>query len=343
MWDDFISQQIRRTNRNIFVFGTCVLGILAVILAATWRDTYNFVFGPFPTRPAELASIWNPTIPKRYFLKVQGEESFPTGMREVDAEHQNEIRAEIVALVVDKRMLLVKVPADTHQVQFTGTLAEVPAEVSADVVRRWNEKHPDQQGAFLPFMLDATGFRKGDNIIVAVAATGIGVLGLYLIGIPLRRLLWSDSHPLLKQLARYGGLQDVRMRIDTELRGENGGEKLRSMQITTNWLIHAAPYKTSVMATRDVVWTYPKVTKHYHNGIPTGTTYSAIIRDSKGQSLEISGKKDAVPKILESLQRRMPWVLVGFSKELDALWQKEKPKFFQLIEQRRTKLAGATR
>ncbi len=97
------------------------------------------------------------------------------------------------------------------------------------------------------------------------------------------------------------------------------------------------------MATRDVVWAYPKVTKHYHNGIPTGKTYSAIIRDSKGQSLEISGKKDSVPKLLESLQRRMPWVLVGFSKELEALWLKEKPKFFQLMEQRRASLAGASR
>jgi len=39
----------------------------------------------------------------------------------------------------------------------------------------------------------------------------------------------------------------------------------------------------------------------------------------------------------------MPWVLVGFSKELEALWLKEKPKFFQLIDQCRANLAGATR
>jgi hypothetical protein len=115
------------------------------------------------------------------------------------------------------------------------------------------------------------------------------------------------------------------------------------MQITTNWLILAAAYKTTVMATKDVVWVYPKVTKHYHNGIPTGKSYSAMIYDSKGQSLEISGKKDFVPKLLESLQRRMPWVLVGFSKELEALWLKEKPQFLQLIEQRRAKLSPAMR
>jgi hypothetical protein len=62
---------------------------------------------------------------------------------------------------------------------------------------------------------------------------------------------------------------------------------------------------TDAVATQDIVWAYPKVTKHYHNGIPTGKTYSAMVRDSKGQSMKVSGKKDSVPKLLESLERRM--------------------------------------
>lgn len=343
MWDDFISRQIRRTNRNLFVFGAGILTALGLLLAAGWRDTYNFIFGPFPVQGSELVSISNPDLPKHYFLKVQGEESFATGMREVDAGNHEKIRAEIIALVVDKRLLLVKTPADNHQLAFTGTLTAVPAEVFNGVVHQWNEKHPDLKDAYLPFMLDATGFRKGDNLWVAVAGAGFGVLGMALVGIPLRRQMRPESHPLFTQLAKYGGLQDVRMRIDSEVRSEGGGEKLGTIQITTNWLIHAAAYKTNVMATRDVVWAYPKVTKHYHNGIPTGKSYSAIIRDSKGQSLEIRGKKDSVPKLLESLQRRMPWIVVGFSKELEELWLREKSQFFQLIEQRRASLAGATR
>jgi hypothetical protein len=343
MWDDFISRQIRRTNRNLLIFGSVILAGLGLLLAGGWRDTYNFLFGPFPIQNSDLVSIWNPDVPKRFFLKVEGDETFRTGMREVDANNHTKIRAELVALVVDKRLLLVKTPSDNQQVQFTGTLTSIPPEVFNGVVHEWDQKHPDMKGAYLPFMLDATGFRKGDNFWVAAGAAGFGLLGLVLVGIPIRRKLQPENHPLLKQLAKYGMLQDVQMRIDSEIRSEGGGEKFGAMQITTNWLIHAAACKTSVMATRDVVWAYPKITKHYHNGIPTGKTYSAIIRDAKGQSLDISGKKDSVPKLLESLQRRMPWVLVGFSKELEALWLKEKPKFFQLIEQRRAKLSPATR
>jgi len=57
MWDDFISGQIRRTSRNLFLLGTAVLTILGLLLAAGWRDTYNFVFGPFPVQGSELVSI----------------------------------------------------------------------------------------------------------------------------------------------------------------------------------------------------------------------------------------------------------------------------------------------
>jgi hypothetical protein len=48
MWDDFISGQIRRTSRNLFLMGGAILIILGLLLAAGWRDTYNFIFGPFP-------------------------------------------------------------------------------------------------------------------------------------------------------------------------------------------------------------------------------------------------------------------------------------------------------
>jgi hypothetical protein len=39
-------------------------------------------------------------------------------MQEVDASNHGKVRAEIVALVVNKRLLLVETPADNHQLQF---------------------------------------------------------------------------------------------------------------------------------------------------------------------------------------------------------------------------------
>lgn len=304
---------------------------------------YNFAFGPFPIENSDLAAISSPDQPKRYFLKVQGEELFSTGMREVDAGNHDNVHAEIVALTVGNRLLLVKSPAGKHELLYTGTLEAVPAEVQNGVFSQAQKAPEAMKAAVLPFMLNATGFRTTDNWLAALGGILIGGIGLFLTGLAIRRIMLPDGHPLLGKLEKYGSLQDVRMRIDSEMRSEGGGEQFGTMRITSNWLIHAAAYKTDVMASRDILWAYPKITKHYHSGIPTGKTYSAILRDSKGQSVEVSGKKDSVPKLLESVQRRMPWVLIGYDKQLEALWLKEKQQFVQLIEQRRAKLSPATR
>jgi hypothetical protein len=343
MWDDFVAHQIRRTNRNLLILGTALLAIIAAIVSFTWREVYNYIFGPFPIQTSELTAIWNPDQPKRYFLKVQGEKSFSTGMRVVDADHKENVRAVVVALVVGKRLLLVKTPSDSHQLEFKGALTAMPPEVQSGTVDAIEKKYPNLKGAFLPFMLDATGFRDSDSILVAVFGFLLTGMGLFLVGLSILRMATPEKHPLFAKLERYGQLQDVRMRIDSDMRSEGGGEKFGGLHITTNWLIHAAAYKTHVMSARDVVWAYLKITKHYHNGIPTGKTYSAIIRDSKGQSVEVSGKKDSVPKLLEAMQRRMPWIFIGYTKELDALWHKEKPKFYQLMEQRRVAPSMAPR
>ena len=100
MGDDFISQQMRRTNRNLLIIGT--------IVGFTWRDVYNHLLGPFPAQPAELASIWNPDVPQRYYLQVQGEKPFATGVQEVQAGHPGRVRAEVVVLVVGQGLLVVK-------------------------------------------------------------------------------------------------------------------------------------------------------------------------------------------------------------------------------------------
>jgi hypothetical protein len=343
MWDDFVAQQIRRTNRNLLILGTALLAIIATVVTFTWRDVYNFLLGPFPAQPSDLAAISYPDQSMRYYLKVQGEKSYTTGMQVVDANNKANVRAVVVALVVGNKLLLVKTPVDNHQLEFKGTLMAMPPEVQKGAVQEAEQENPELKGAFLPYMLDATGYRNSDNILPAVFGFLITGAGFFLVALPVSRMAKPEKHPLFSKLEKYGQLQDVRARIDSEMRGEGGGEKFGPLRITTNWLINAATYKTDVMATRDILWAYPKVTKHYHNGIPTGKTYSAIVRDAKGQSVEISGKKDSVPKLLESLRNRMPWILVGYTKELDALWQKEKPRFFQLMEQRRATPSVASR
>jgi hypothetical protein len=336
MRDDFITVQIRRTNRNILLIGIAIIAVVGAAVGACWRDTYNFVFGPFRVQNAELLRVGNPDFSHRYFVKVRGEHLFDTGFKEADNNNSEHILAEFLALEVDNHLLVVKSPVNKHELDYSGTLVAMPDLLQTEILKGGKKKNPQFDGLVLPYMLDASAsFRNQDNILAALGAAFFGGLGLLLFGISVWRRIHPDAHPLLKKLAQYGPAHDVRMRIDSELRSEGGGEKFGPLQLTTNWLIHAATYTTSVMAAPDVVWAYPKIVKHYHSGIPTGKTFSAIIRDSKGQSVEVSGKKDTIPLMLTALKRRLPSILIGYHQQLDHLWRKDRPQFLQLLQQQR--------
>jgi len=344
MTDDFIGRQIQRTNRNLLLTGVFLLAVIAGATALYWRDIHNYVFGPFPVQPTELAAISDPTTTPHYYVRVQGDKSFQTDFHEVDADDHKHVTAELQILSVGDRFLIVKTPSDTEQVSFRGRLLPIPTELQTGLVHKWDQKHPDAQGAFFPYLLDATGIWDWDAGLTAFAGLLFFTIGLVPVAMVLSRWSRPDQHPLLRKLQAYGLAQDVRGRIDSEVRGQAGASPFnKSLHLTTSWILHVQPYKTEVMQVRDVLWAYQKTTKHYHNGIPTGKSFSAILRDSKGQSLEIAGKKDTVPQFLQSLPARMPWVYLGYNQELDGIWQKQKPRFFQMMEQRRAKLAPATR
>ena len=73
MWDNFITRQIRRTNRNLLITGVIFLAGVAALGGAYRRYLYNFAFGPFSIPASELTSISNPDDPRKYFLRVQGD------------------------------------------------------------------------------------------------------------------------------------------------------------------------------------------------------------------------------------------------------------------------------
>jgi hypothetical protein len=65
------------------------------------------------------------------------------------------------------------------------------------------------------------------------------------------------------------------------------------------------------------------VTKHSVNFIPTGKTYSVILVGRHRQRIEEQMKEKAVNEMLADLTARVPWILFGFTQDLDKAWQKD--------------------
>jgi uncharacterized protein DUF6709 len=341
MWDNFITRQMKRTNRNLLIAGVVLLAGAAGLTAGYRRYLYNFVLGPFPIQTAELAAIQGPEEPQKYFLRVQGEKAYDTGVYLEVQDSSKKRTANFYALKVGERFLIVKASPGEKVTSYAGGLATLPYELRTGYIARSEAKNPALLGAFLPFMLDATGFRDSDGIMGVGAGAVMLLLGLYLTWLFVQRNTNPEKHPLMKSLEKYGTPNDVAMQIDSELRSEPASKVTGDLLVTKNWLIHASAFRTVLMQTREVIWAYQKITKHYHNGIPTGKSFSTVIRDSRGQTAEIQGKKKTAPDVVNALQQRMPWIISGFSKELEQAWKNDRAGLAQAVEKRRATLAAA--
>jgi hypothetical protein len=340
MGDGFLGTAIRRTGRNRVLLGLSGFLVVVVIFCFARPYLYNFFHGPFPTDQATLLSMQDPDTRRQSFLTIQGDETFQTGFEETSTDYFVTTHHPLLAMKVGDRLLLVKAASDTEATKFSGEITSIPSDVRTDVLQVLQRKYPDMKDQFLPLMLDATNYRLGGYVGIPV-----GILfGLGFIWFAGRGMQWCrkpETHPVWRKLGKYGPAQQVGSQLDVEIRSEGGGETFGSTHLTTNWLAHSSRYNIEVIRTADLVWAYQQVVKHYHSGIPTGKSFFVKVFDRDGALILISSKKSAAPELLQSLQRRAPWAVFGFSAELEKVWKTRRAEFLSTVEQRKGKPAAA--
>jgi uncharacterized protein DUF6709 len=345
MGEGFLAKGIRRTARNCMLAGLGGLVIMALIFWAERGYFFNFFHGPFPVDRTTLLSIHDPEARRESFVAIEGDETLETGFEESSTDYFITTHHPFLAVKVGDRLLLVKGSKDTDATQFSGEFATIPSDVQSQVLSVLQQRHPESKGRFLPVMLDATGYRLNGYIGIA-AGMIFGLALVWCLGMGLRWSAKPETHPVWKKLGKYGSAQQVGSQLDAELRTEGGGEAFGSAHLTTNWLLLSSLYSIEVMRMADVVWVYPQVVKHYHSGIPTGKSHFVKVFDRSGALMTISAKKKTAPNLLQSLQRRAPWAVCGFSADLEQMWKKRRAEFLSAVDQRKGKpqaVAAATK
>jgi len=62
--------------------------------------------------------------------------------------------------------------------------------------------------------------------------------------------------------------------------------------------------------------------KAFCNFIPTGSSYSLLVRDARGKLPELSNSEQLVNSYLASLAEQTPWVIFGYDGKLEKLYKK---------------------
>jgi len=339
----FVDRQIQRTNRNLLLGALFLIVAVVAYAVAERRYLYNFFAGPFDIDGPHLISIQQPDSQLRYFVRVKGEESSDTGVQEVERESggsSETVKAKFSILLTARRLLIVKSDPNESGASFEGELSEIPTDVRSNVIAPVLKEHPNASQAFLPFMLDTTSFRTEGYV-----ALGLGIpaflFACWLIVKVMRRRAAAASHPVVKTVSRYGSLLDISQQIDLEMQGTP--LKIGGASITPSWVVLPKRFDLKLCRIPDLIWAYKKVTRHYHNFIPTGKTYAVIMYDRYGQPLQMQAREKKIDEILKVLAERTPWAVFGYSDDLNKMLRTNWAGFVGAVDQRKAKGASAAK
>jgi len=343
----FLDRQIQRTNRNLLI--TSLILVLAVVGygAIRYRYFYNFFKGPFEVNAAWLDGVSSPDDPLHYFVRIHGESSEDTGVREVEhdagtAVESGTTTARFSVLFMGKRqgkrLLIVKRDASEGGAVFQGELEDLPSDVRDYVITPLLKEYPSASQLFYPMMLETSGFRIEGFIAIPFCLAAL-VLAAWLIRREKSLRAVFSNHPVVKSASRYGAVDDVARQLDMELQGNT--VKLGRATVTESWVLIPTTYGFSMCHIPDLIWAYKKVTRHYHNFIPTNRTFDVIMYDRHGVPLQMQTRQKHVDAMLNLLSQRSPWAVFGYSKDLNNVFTSNWGGFVATVQGRRAKAAPA--
>lgn len=277
------------------------------------------------------------------WVTVAGDEMLDTGythvtQKEGEAEKTD---AYYFAMVLDRRLLLVQTSDDKPADTLTGVLKPAPSDVQSEVIDDIVDEEPDLQGVFLPFILDTQDAYRTGGYIGLVVGIPLLLVGAFNLLRFLQRSANPGAHPLARALARYGDPVQVAMGIDMQMRNPAGQSKIgKSVTVTPGWLLRSTTFGLDVMRIEDIVLVYKRVTQHRVNFVPTGKSYALLINDRNRKVLEIQGGEKEVDAAGIALSQRAPWMLLGYSAELEKDWRTNPAMVIQAVDQRRAQMGA---
>lgn len=337
---DKVTREIERTGRNLLITNVVVVTLTSLMLVSGYRYWYNFFCGPFKVDNAELAQLKNRASTAKYYVRIKGDKTFDTGVQEMETRSNRRTKevesetatANYLVTAVDHRGLLVKAPVGTPgtATEFEGELKDVSNdEYNSLVAPMEKEGLP-----MLPVMLDVNNFKTSGFVGLFFGALFLGT-GLW----NLRKCItWRNEpemHPLMKELRTSGDPRQMRTQLNDELNSAQTFS-VGNLFLTKTWIGSKGMYDVRLVPIDHVVWVYKSSTKHSVNFIPTGTSHEVIVKTKDGKERRYPSNGKDVDKLVVSVADRAPWVIAGYSDELNGMWRKNWREMADAVQQRRS-------
>ena len=93
----------------------------------------------------------------------------------------------------------------------------------------------------------------------------------------------------------------------------------------------------------ELAWVHKKVTQHYTYFIQTNKSFEVIIFKRDGKSINMSCSESDSDRLMEAVMKSAPWVVGGYSDEIQKLWDTDRAGFIAYIDQRKRESNASAR
>ena len=228
MKDRIIYKAALESAKGTVTLALLVIGLCFFILACSWKWVFNAAAGPVQFTGA-LAL--DPGV--REFVSVEGQ-LIPTPFTEQTTLKFKGIKigpasttTNYKMMMVDGQFLLVKLSADFEGKLVEGWLAEPSKEIS-EVLKA--------EPKWYPWMLVQGSYRTHMNLFVLIVVVVLP-LAVLLLAYGLWRVAKPERCSTLRELKRFGALEDIIRQIEDEIYSNDGPGVVNPVTASKTWVV----------------------------------------------------------------------------------------------------------
>jgi len=153
--------------------------------------------------------------------------------------------------------------------------------------------------------------------------------GIIALGAGLRHLINPRGHPIYRALGRLGNLQELIQQVNEDFAGIKPDDQ---PQLGPHWLAQGNTYGVILVRWQDVAWMHLYVRIRNNARSNYVRVYG---RDGTQLTVPAGAQQPQAEQFLQTLHARAPWAEVGYSRELEQQWLKDRASFLQRIDARK--------
>lgn len=180
------------------------------------------------------------------------------------------------------------------------------------------------ESIMLPYYIDLN-YIGGHPFWMTGLMTAVGIFFVILgAASPVRAMTGAYQKKLLAKLKELGDPELMAERVEQFC---TTTEPVCGVRLGSELVFFQSGPRSVLLRPRELAWAYQSTTQHRTNGIATRKTYAAILRTMDGAQYSLPMPEQQVHQLLEAIQRTLPGVVLGYSKELEQAYKKNRELF----------------